>query len=98
MELYRKSLSENPARFAPLAKRFEAQNEFVLEGDEYKKPKGSINRLLDRWYNKKMLILCRDAACVGDLFKPELTDRLLKGFKFLMPYQRYLMKVLKTAE
>lgn len=50
------------------------------------------------WYNKRVL----DLSCVREhddlLFSPALTDALVRGFGFLLPYYDYLETVTRRED
>ena len=50
------------------------------------------------WYNKRVL----DLSCVREhddlLFSPALTDALVRGFGFLLPYYDYLEAVTRRED
>ena len=81
-----------------LAKRLNAQDTFVLTGQDYARAKGDPGALLRPWYNKRVL----DLSCVREhddlLFSPALTDALVRGFGFLLPYYDYLEAVTRRED
>jgi uncharacterized protein (TIGR02453 family) len=90
MELFRRSVRENPGPLERLARRLERQDRFVLEGEAYARPKGEMGPLLDPWYNRRRLGLQYEDNFGGDLFSPDLPGILVNGYDFLMPYYEYL--------
>ena len=72
---------------APLAK----QSEFVLDGDEYKRKKEAPSKKTTPWYNKKSLILVHQQNNGEELFSPDFADRLVGGYRFLMPFYNYFI-------
>jgi uncharacterized protein (TIGR02453 family) len=90
MEAYRAAIDADPKKFEEMAKAVENQKLFVLEGDEYKKPKGDRGALLNKWYNKKTVGLICWNEFGGALLTPELPDILADGYAFLMPYYEFL--------
>lgn len=66
---------------------------FVLEGQEYKRPKGDPGELLRGWYNRKNLSFNHDDNCEGVFFTPELANQVAEGFRFLMPYYQFLTEL-----
>ena len=91
MAKFRARLDRDPKPFEKLARAFSKQNTFVLEGEEYKRPKGQTTPLLAPWYNRKGLVLSRECSNGGVLFTPELPDVLVEGFDWLLPYYRYFL-------
>lgn len=89
MAKFRSRMDRNPAEMEKLARRLNRQNDFVLEGEEYKRPRGDPGKLLAPWYNRKSVSLDWYRSCEGSLFTPGLADEILEGFRFLMPFYRY---------
>ena len=90
MAKLRARIDRDPEPLAELARRLAEQEEFVLEGQTYKRPKGDPGPLLSPWYNRRQIGLSADYNCEGLLFEPELADKIVEGFRFLVPYYRYL--------
>lgn len=94
MEAYRAAIDADLKKFEKMAGAVEKQKLFVLEGDEYKKPKGGHGTLIDKWYNKKTVgLTCRNEFG-GALLTPELPCVLADGYSFLMPYYEFLCKAM----
>ena len=93
MAKLRARIDRDPKPLEKLAKALEGREEFRLEGQEYKRPKGDPGPLLYPWYNRKQIGLSSDHNCEGLLFTPQLADQVLTGFRFLVPYYRYLRDV-----
>ena len=90
MELFRKSVRENPGPLERLAQALEAQDRFRLEGEFYARPKGDVGPLLNPWYNRRRISLTFEDNFGGDLFSPKLPEILADGYDFLMPFYEYL--------
>lgn len=90
MAKLRACIDRDPGPLEKLARRLEKQSEFVLEGREYKRPKGDPGPLLYPWYNRRQIALSSDHNCEGPLFTPQLADQVVEGFRFLVPYYQYL--------
>ena len=90
MNEFRASVDANPARFERMAKEIESMEEFIIEGPEYKKPKGDHGEIVNKWYNKKNLyVICYrdyDELLYTDGFENVLADAFTK----LMPMCNYL--------
>ena len=93
MAKLRARIDRDPKPLERLARRLEKQDVFVLDGACYHRPKGDPGPLLSPWYNRRQLSLNCDRNCEGTLFSPALTEELLEGFRFLVPYYRYLQSV-----
>ena len=57
MAKFRARIDNNPKKFEALIAPLEKQNEFVLEGDEYKREKKTSSSKSTAWYNKKSFSL-----------------------------------------
>ena len=72
----------------------------VTVGDSEADCRGRIHpgALLRPWYNKRVL----DLSCVREhddlLFSPTLTEELVRGFGFLLPYYDYLEAVTRRED
>lgn len=90
MAKFRARMDDRPAEMARLARSFARQRTFVLEGQEYARPKGQPDRLFLPWYNRKELSL----TCTRDpdetLFSPKIREDVTAGFRYLTPFYRYL--------
>ena len=87
----RARIDKNPNAFEKLIAPLDKQDEFVLEGPEYARRKEAPTPKTAAWYNKKTFSLIHDQANGDELFSPELTDRLVKGYAFLMPLYDYFI-------
>ena len=90
MAKLRARIDRDPGPVEKLARRLAGQEEFVLEGECYKRPKGDPGPLLSPWYNRRRILLSSDHNCEGLLFTPQLAGQVLAGFRFLVPYYQYL--------
>lgn len=90
MAKLRARIDRDPGPVEKLARRLAGQEEFVLEGECYKRPKGDPGPLLSPWYNRRRILLSSDHNCEGLLFTPQLAGQVLTGFRFLVPYYQYL--------
>ena len=84
----RARIDRDPRPLETLARRLN-RSKFTLYGEEYKRPKGDVGKLLNPWYNRKCVGASFEENCEGILFAPELYGELFEAFKFLMPYYRY---------
>lgn len=90
MEKFRKEIDNNPKKLEKLVRYFNSQPEFILEGENYARPKGDPGKLLFDWYNKRNFSLIHKQPNGEEIFSPKLAERLISGFKSLMPFYRYL--------
>jgi len=91
MAKFRARIDRETAKFEELIAPLKKQSEFVLEGDEYKRRKEAPSLNVADWYNKKSLILVHQQDNGKELFSPTLADRLVKGYKFLLPFYDYFI-------
>ena len=92
------ALDADPLPLTELAERLNAQDTFALAGQDYVRPKGNPGALLSPWYNKRVLDLSCVRAHDDLLFSPALTDELVRGFGFLLPYYDYLEAVTRRKD
>lgn len=97
MAKLRARIENDPKPLEKLARRL-AKSKFLLVGEEFKRPKGDVGKLLNPWYNRKSISLSCDENPEGVLFTPALKDEVLEGFRFLLPYYRYLLSLTGDAE
>ena len=84
----RARIDRDPKKLAAIARKID-KSKFSLYGEEYKRPKGDVGKLLNPWYNRKNIGVSYDDNCEGVLFTPELADEILEGFRFLIPFYEY---------
>lgn len=89
MAKHRSRIDNSPKPLEKLARVLKKQDEFILEGDEYARPKGDPGALLRDWYNKKTFALIHEDNISEEVFSPELKNRLVEGFAFLKPFYDY---------
>ena len=89
MARLRARIDRDPAPMEDLVRGLEGSG-LTLSGQEYKRPKGDPGPLLYPWYNRKNIAVGRDENCEGDLFTPQLYDRVLADFRALVPLYRYV--------
>ena len=90
MAKLRARIDRDPGPLEKLARRLNRQQEFRLEGEPYKRPKGDPGPLLSPWYTRRQIARSSDHNCEGLLFTPQLADQVLAGFRFLEPYYRWM--------
>ena len=92
MARLRARMDRDPKIMTDLTRRLKRQSEFVLEGEEYRRPKAQAPvPELEPWYRKKSFTLCHEAKLEEALFSRDLVDRLKKGYDFLLPYYDYFI-------
>lgn len=98
MAKFRARIDRDPAAMETLARRFNRQGNFTLEGELYRRPKGDKGKLLDPWYNRRNIALTWDRNCEGSLFTPMLAEEIANGVDFLLPYFQYLASLSSDPE
>ncbi len=89
MEKHRARIDADPKPLLKLENKLAKQKEFALEGPEYKRQKTCGEPKLTRWYNKKSFSVGHEEELTEFIYTPELAERLVEGFSFLMPYYDY---------
>ncbi|MCL2562933.1 MAG: DUF2461 domain-containing protein [Oscillospiraceae bacterium] len=91
MAKLRARIDRAPKKFEQFIAPLEKQDEFILDGDEYKRKKEAPSPETAAWYNRKSFSLIHQQQNGEELFSPELADRLVKGYQFLMPFYDYFI-------
>ena len=91
MAKFRARIDRDTKKFEKLIAPLEKQTEFVLIGDEYKRKKEPPSEKVAPWYNRKSLVLVHEQEHGEEMFSSALADRLVSGYKFLMPYYDYFI-------
>ncbi|MGI5978100.1 MAG: DUF2461 domain-containing protein [Oscillospiraceae bacterium] len=89
MAKLRARIDRDPKPMQALQTLLDGQSEFVLDGPSYVREKPCAEKSLTKWYNKKSFSLCHEEAFSEAVFSPALKDRLLAGYRFLIPFYRY---------
>ena len=88
---YRRKIESNPGAFERMAKKFEKDPLFRLEGRAYKKFKNeTLSPLLQAWYPKKDVLLVAHGGMEDILFSPELPQFLAEGWSRLKNFYAFL--------
>lgn len=92
MARLRARMDADPKVMTDLTRRLKRQSEFVLEGEEYRRPKAPAPAPeLEPWYRKKSFSIYHEAKLEDLLFSHDLVERLKKGYDFLLPYYDYFI-------
>ena len=91
MAKLRARIDRDPVKFEKLIAPLKKQDEFVLTGDEYARKKEAPTQKTTEWYNKKSFSLYHGQENGVELYTRELADRIIGGYKFLMPYYDYFV-------
>jgi len=91
MEKHRARMDRDPKPMEELVRLLDSQSEFRLDGPAYKRTKPAPSPMLTDWYNKKSFSLIHEEPLTEELYQPELAQRLIEGFRFLMPFHDYFV-------
>ena len=91
MAKLRARINSNPQKFEQLIAPLENQDEFVLDAAEYKRKKQSPTLKTATWCNSKTFALIHRGQHSDELFSPELANRIINGYRFLMPLYDYFI-------
>lgn len=89
MAKLRARIDRDPKKFEKLIAPLDRQEEFILDGAEYTRKKEAPTPKTAAWYNKKSFSLIHNQSNGDELFSPELIERLVRGYQFLMPFYDY---------
>lgn len=96
MAAFRSSIDANPSRFERLAAKVDTLG-FEVTGEEYKRPKGDLGELINKWYNRKRMGLERSMDFGGELYSPALPETLAAAYARLMPMYEYFAEVYHSS-
>ena len=92
MAKLRARLERDPKPMETLTRALGKQEEFVLETESYKRPKGTPpSPMLEPWFQAKDFSICHRDKLTEELFSRAIVDRLKQGFEFLLPYYDYFV-------
>ena len=91
MAKFRARIDRDPIKFEKFIVPLAIQDEFILEGDEYKRKKEAPSPKTAGWYNRKSIALSHRQQNGQELYSPALADRLVNGYDFLMQYYDYFI-------
>ena len=89
MARLRRRMETDPQALEKIVRRLN-KSRFTLSGEQFKRPKGDMGKLLNPWYNAKNIAVGFDDNPEGVLFTPALKDEVSEGFRTLMPLYLYL--------
>lgn len=91
MDRLREKIDENPEEFFETVAFYYQQQDFVLEGETYKRilDSSKSEKILD-WYQRRNLYLICRRGINERLFDPALVNELISGFSTLVPFYHYL--------
>jgi uncharacterized protein (TIGR02453 family) len=89
MEQVRQAILEDPKPLRKLARELNRHPEFQLGGPEYKRSKGTVEALLQPWFNRKSLFVERQGTPEEGMYTPELAGQIVEDFIWLLPFLDY---------
>jgi hypothetical protein len=98
MAKLRTRIDSNPKKFEQFIIPLEKQSEFVLDGEEYARKKEAPTPKTAEWYNKKSFYLIHTQEHSDELFARELVERIINGYRFLMPFYDYFITLDSDSE
>lgn len=88
----RARIDRDPKTMEALTRKLERQTEFVLETEDYKRPRSAApSPLLEPWYRMKSFTICHNEKLTDELFGRDIVERLKGGYEFLLPYYDYFV-------
>ena len=91
MAKFRARIDRDPKQFEKLIAPLGKQDEFILDGDEYKRKKEPPTEKVAPWYNRKSFSLVHSQPNGAELYAPELAQRIIEGYQLLMPLYDYFI-------
>ena len=98
MAKHRARIDRDPKPLKKLQKLLDGQSEFVLEGPTYARAKPCAEKTLTDWYNKKNFSIYHEEKLAEEIYSPVIEERLLAGYRFLIPFYRYFMTLDSDAD
>ena len=91
MAKLRARIDRDPKKYEKFIAPLDRQYEFVLDGEEYARKKEAPTPKTAAWYNMKSFSLIHQQDNSEELYSRELANRLVNGYKFLMPFYDYFI-------
>lgn len=99
MAKLRRRIDRDPGPMEELMRTFNAQSEFVLDAEQYKKPRSvPPSELVAPWYQARSFSLTHEDQLTDEIFCRGVVERMKEGFKFLLPYYDYFLSVESDPE
>ncbi|MCI2058171.1 MAG: DUF2461 domain-containing protein [Oscillibacter sp.] len=90
MAKLRARMDADAAPMEKLTRKLNRQSEFTLEGETYRRPRGTApSPLLEPWYGLKNFSLTHEEKLTEELFSRAIAERLRRDCLFLLPFYRY---------
>ena len=92
MAKLRARIDRDPGTMEVLTRKLTRQTEFILETEDYKRPRSAApSKLLEPWYQMKSFSICHQEKLTEELFSRAIAERLKRDFDFLLPYYDYFV-------
>jgi len=92
MAKLRARIDRDPKRMEKLTRSLEKQPEFVLDTEDYKRPKGPApSPILAPSYRAKNFSLLHAEKLTEELFSRDIVEHLKRGYEFLLPFYDYFV-------
>ena len=92
MAKLRARIDRDPKTMEGLTRKLNSQQEFVLETEDYKKPRAAApSEMLEPWYRMKSFSICHNDKLTEELFCRDIVAHLKQGYEFLLPYYDYFV-------
>jgi len=92
MQEMRSRILARPSQFLEIAENPAFRERFMLEGEEYKRPKmPDAPKELQPWVNRKRLSYSYFSTELKRTMQPEAAEEIREGFELLKPMYRFLM-------
>ncbi len=92
MAKLRARIDRDPKTMEKLTRRLAQQEEFILETEDYKRPRAAApTPSLEPWYRMRSFTICHTDKLGDELFCRDIVERLKTGFTFLLPYYEYFV-------
>lgn len=92
MAKLRARIDRDPDTMEKLMRKLRRQKEFVLETEDYKRPRSQApSKLLEPWYQAKTFSITHSDQLTDELFSRDIVERLRQDFTFLLPYYDYFV-------
>lgn len=99
LERLRELIDNNDPEFTKLNKIYHRQNDFVMEGERYKKLYAGTKPedLLD-WYQRKNIYFMCTRNIDNEIFSEKITETVKKCFTELVPFYKFLWRIRLEGE
>ena len=92
MAKLRARITRDPAPMEKLMRTLSRQQEFILETEDYKKPRAAApSKLVEPWYQAKSFVVHHSDKLTEELFSREIVERLKAGYEYLLPWYDYFV-------